>query len=369
MELAQFGPVAKRLYESGAMDIRLEEDTEFSLPVAVRRSDAQYDAVFLYQRPPAEGDSATPRPFAWALFEADTGDVALLARCDLVDFVPAGRYPPDHAMTLALPKALTQKKLQSLMEKLLEAYGDIRTFAFEESLTRQQAAAVSSYKDLFQKLSYPAHYPFYHALSPAFFHWLRLPLPGGAAESAGQAATELQKDGYQLLILENLQQLVRQFQDKIAVDDHKERLFDELHRELQDYKNDLLGALTQSLERDIIQVIDDVCKSVEACREKEPTAENYRHLLELFAGVETDLCDLLYRHGVEPYTVDAVDVTRQKILSTVRTDRPELDKTIAASHARGWEKDGKTIRPERISVYVYSTDSADTGKGESIVHE
>lgn len=353
MELADFGQVVRRIREKNNMDIGFGEDVAFSLPVVARRGAEQYDAMFLYQNPPEEKTAAAPRPFAWVLLDAATGRVALISRCDLVDFLPEGRYPPGAELPMP-PLKVTGKKLAAMRDRVLEAYGEIRAFSFEEQLSRPQAATVSVYKDLFGKLTYPAHYPFYHALSPVFFHWLRMPLPKESAGDPSGGQADLSKDGYQLVILENLQQLVRQFQDKIATDAHKELLFNEMHRELQEYKNDLLGALTQGLERDIIRVIDDLGKSMEAYRVKEPDAGNYARLLALFEGVETDLTDLLYRHGVEPYVQDGIDVTRQKVVHTIATGEPALDKTVAARLARGWEKDGKVIRPERVSVYVYN---------------
>lgn len=353
MELIEFTQIARHILEGNHMDIRFGENTEFSLPVAVRRDEKQFDAMFLYENPAEGSKKESPRPFAWVLLDACTGNVALLCRCDLVDFMSPGRYPMDCMLPMEMPKPLPLKKQTALRDKLFEAYEEIRGFVFEENLTRPQAAAVSAYKEHFRKLIYGSHYPFYHALSPAFFHWLRMPLPKEALLEPSDLQSGLQSDGYQLLILENLQQLVRQFQEKIAVDNHKERLFDQLHRELQDYKNDMLNNLTQSMELDIIQVIDAVCKSVEAFQDKDCTPENSGRLLGLLEGVETDLCDLLYRHGVEPYTLEGVDVTRQRIISTQPTADPALDKRVAAHLARGWEKAGKIIRPERISVYVY----------------
>lgn len=360
MQLSDFGQIAEQLLEQKGMDIRFGKDTLFSAPVALRRDHAQYDAMFLYARPPKEKDARSPRPFAWALLDAYTGKVSLLCRCDLVDFMPPGSYPADSTLPMTLPKPVTARKLIGYNEKLMEVYEEIRGFAFEEPLTRSQATAVTTYKDLFGRLTYTAHYPFYYALSPAFFHWLRMPLPQEALMEPTRLSAELNNSGSQYLVLQNLQQLVKLFQDKISEDQHKEKLFDELHYELQQYKNDFYGSLTIGLERDVIQVIDDVVKSVQRYRSLEPTAENYGKLLSLLSGVETDLEDLLYRHGVEPFADKDVDVTRQKILNAIPTEDPGKDKRIAESLARGWEKSGKIIRPQRVSVYVYNKGENET---------
>lgn len=353
MELAQFTPIARRMMDGLSIDVHFGAGSAFSLPVAMRRDETQYDAMFLFEKPDKPAGTQSPRPYAWMLLDAATNKVALFCRCDLVDFMPGDRYPAGCLLPMEEPKSSVGKKKSVMQDKLLAAYEEIREFAFEENLTRPQAAAVSTYKEMFQKLIYPSHYPFYHALSPAFFHWLRMPLPKEALMDPKTPMSELQSNGYQLLILENLQQLVRQFQDKIAGDGRKDALLDEMHRELQEYKGDLLNTLTLSLERDIIQTIDHIGKAVDAYRKKDPSAEEYGRLLSMLSGVETDLTDLLYRHGVEPYTVDGLDVGRQKIVSTVPTEEMGRDKTIAARLARGWEKGDRIIRPERVSVYVY----------------
>jgi molecular chaperone GrpE (heat shock protein) len=352
LELAKFEAIAKQIREKHSLDIGFGENVDFSLPVVVRRDAAQYDAMFFFERPKTSDGVLSPRPFAWVLLDAVSGQISLLSRCDLVDFMPEGRLPMGSQIPMTLPRDQSPKKVAAMQEKAIEAYEEIRAFAFQEKLSRSEANLVSVYKDLFGRITYPAHYAFYHALSPVFFHWLRMPLPMEAAGDRPADESAIMRDNYQLLILENLRQLVIQFDNKIQSDNHKEQLFDEMHRELQSYKNDLLGALTLSMERDVIQIIDDVAKSMEAYRGREPTPDTYQKLLSLFEGVETDLCDLLYRHGVEPYTGDTVDVARQKVVHTVPTNDPSLDKTIAARLARGWEKEGKIIRPERVSGYV-----------------
>jgi molecular chaperone GrpE (heat shock protein) len=285
-----------------------------------------------------------------------TGKLAVLADCEIMDFAAEDLLPPAEVTGgfKDSEKELTPKKLAQMRARLNDCYDELRGFAFSETLSPEQAAVVEEYRQLFIKLSSPAHYPFYYALSPGFFDWLRLPLPLHRA-SADIDGQEIFEDASQALILGSLGELVTQFKEKIQTDAHKQSLFDEMHAELREYKNGMLDRLTQAMELDVIKLIDDVERSVAAFSAKQESPEDYSRLFAVLAGVATDLEDLLYRHGVEPYRLpgDGVDVLRQKILSTTQTADPTLDKRVAKRISRGWEKQGKIIRPERISVYLY----------------
>jgi molecular chaperone GrpE (heat shock protein) len=327
----------------------LAEGASYSLPVSAQRAGRLFDALFLFK--PELGLSA--RPTGWMLLDCRTGKLAVLADCEIMDFALPDLLPPKEAAAAYL-KDLTPKKQAQLRARINDCYDEMRGFAFSDTMTPHEADIVKEYKELFLTLSAPEHYPFYYALSPAFFTWLRLPLPLHKA-SAALEDQKLLEDPAQAVILGSLSELVTRFRDKIETDAHKQSLFDEMHAELQEYKNGMLDKLTLSMELDVIKLIDDVERSIAVFSARQSSPEDYGRLFAILAGVATDLEDLLYRHGVEPYRVstDKVDVTRQKILSTTDTGDASLDKKVAKRMSRGWEKQGKIIRPERISVYLY----------------
>lgn len=331
----------------------VEDGTQYSLPVAVQRAGRQFDALFLYS--PQDGPDS--RPTGWLMLDSHSGKLAVLADCDVMDFAAPDLLAPGVSENGHI-KNLTPKKEAQLRAKISDCYDEIRQFAFMEPLERAQAATVTAYKDAFLKFIRPWHYPFYYALSPHFFQWLRLPFPTHKASLNPQDKPVLEEPT-QLLILQNLQNLVYRFENKIQVDQHKQELFDDLHAELQEYKKGMLEQLTLALERDVIKLVDDVSKSIGVFSEKPPSPDNYDKLFIMLQGFGTDLEDLLYRHGVEPYENSGgdVDVLRQKVLSTVPTDDPGLDRKIAGRLSRGWEKQGRIISPERISVYLYQKEN------------
>jgi hypothetical protein len=59
-----------------------------------------------------------------------------------------------------------------------------------------------------------------------------------------------------------LAKLTEEFETKIQYDQHKEKIIDHLHAELQKYKGDLLGKLLQPVLLDVISIIDDFNKQI-----------------------------------------------------------------------------------------------------------
>ena len=131
----------------------------------------------------------------------------------------------------------------------------------------------------------------------------------------------------------------------------RERVVDRLHAELQEYKQDLLLKVMRPLFVDLIQLHDDIGKMQEAAGEAGPEGETVRPLLD---SIRTGIEDILYRQGVEPFEQEqgAFDARRQRAVTTVPTEDPELNKTIAARLRKGFQAGEKVIRPEVVSVYT-----------------
>ena len=335
-----------------------------SLPMALpaQPEGAHCDTLFFYDEAPGLG-----RPFAWATFRPEKGELLSFSHCEQRDFIPTAEYPLDASLSLRLPQFLTPSQAADGRRELFALYERLRAFLLSPSLSQEEADLRNRYAILFEAYAYLEHRPFYKALSPAFIEWLGLAWEGASARPDSpeakpdppKAPPEIPKptaapegESGLFALLGELRQL---FLQKIQTDAHKQTLFDEMHAELQQHKNNLLEALTRPIEEDVIRLIDDIEKSMEAYRTRQFTADNYRRMFSLFEGVKTDLVDLLYRAGIEPFTQEgnSVEVGRQKIIATLPTEKKRLDKKVAARHARGWEKNGKVIRQERVSVYLY----------------
>lgn len=154
-------------------------------------------------------------------------------------------------------------------------------------------------------------------------------------------------------LLEQVSALNKKFDQKIKTDMHKAEMFDNMHKELTQYKNGLITQVINNILIDIIQIIDINDKNISLFENQDYSEENYEKIIKILKGISEDLTDVLYRQSVEPYTLDEIDVKRQKILQVIPTNDISLDRTIAKKIVPGYEKDGKTIRPERISIYKY----------------
>lgn len=171
----------------------------------------------------------------------------------------------------------------------------------------------------------------------------------GEQETGGTAAVQLEQ------LLAAVGALQEQFAEKIAVDAHKNTLFDKMHEELVRYQNGVLDRLVESMALDIIQLVDSTKQSVSFYEEKEVTEDSYKSLLGVVKGIIEDLGDILYRQSIETYQVagDEVNVRRQKIIQTIPTDDCSKENLVAERTADGYEKEGKVLRPERIKIFKY----------------
>lgn len=156
-------------------------------------------------------------------------------------------------------------------------------------------------------------------------------------------------------IHQQLEQIRQEFQSKLKYDAHKDKLIDNLHRELQDHKGDILKKYLRSIVMDIIQLIDNTRKLAGHYKTRKLSEKDSPKLLRLLEDIPSDMEDIFYRQGINTYTCKekTFDATRQKILKTVETSDISKDKTVAASIRPGYEWDGQIIRPEMVAVYVF----------------
>jgi molecular chaperone GrpE len=148
--------------------------------------------------------------------------------------------------------------------------------------------------------------------------------------------------------LDGLQTL---FDREIRAEATREKVVDRLHAELQEYKQGLILGILRPVFVDLIQLHDDIGKIVAG--QAEPS-EDAARLVELMRGFQQGIEDILYRQGVEPFTVedDAFDPRRQRAFATVPTDDPDQAKRVAARLRKGFRSGEKVIRPEIVSVYA-----------------
>jgi len=144
------------------------------------------------------------------------------------------------------------------------------------------------------------------------------------------------------------------FERELRAEANRERVIDRLHAELQDYKQDLLLKVQRPIFVDLIQLHDDVGKMAAARPSTEAENEVSASFRGIMESVQTAIEDILYRQGVEPFSLETCefDPRRQRALSTTATDDPALNKTVATRIRKGFAAGEKLIRPELVSVFL-----------------
>ena len=174
--------------------------------------------------------------------------------------------------------------------------------------------------------------------------------PESAADSTPRIIAAISQLG--TLVEHRLTGLQMLFDREIRAEATRERIVDRLHAELQEYKQDFLLRVQWPIFIDLIQLHDDIGKMIEAQPADEPDqAAALRGTLE---SIRTAIEDTLYRQGVEPFQHEGEDFDprRQRSVSTVPTDDPERNKTIAGRLRPGFQAGEKLIRPEIVSVHI-----------------
>lgn len=288
------------------------------------------------------GDPLIPRPYAWFTLDAVTGDMLCYYRCTVKDFLDADRYPADCRVSnqVGCPGKEAYKAASARFKEVYEQVRRLYWQGRREGFSPAEAAAREEYVKLFAQVIRMGQQPMYQALASDFFHWLGM---GGAAAANPQEES----------LREALDRLARLFESKIHTDAHKEKLFDNMHRELISFRNGVNSKPLISMAIDVITLIDGIDKMYKNLCAKEDEAQRLKAAMTMLLDNRQELEDILYRASFEPYSCpgDTVDTKRQRIVAYEKTDDPNKVNRIAARLGDGYEYEGTIIRPERIKIY------------------
>jgi len=183
-----------------------------------------------------------------------------------------------------------------------------------------------------------------------------------AQATTDDASTDL-LDALQAIRAE-LEELSRGFDSKLKYDAHKNKVIDDLHQSLQDYRDGLLKKYLKRIFSDVIKIVDDVRKLTGHYREQPFTEENSAKLIQYLDDVAHDLEDIFAWEGVVSFNTesDILDPVRQRVVNKIETTEPAKDKLIAQRLRPGYEWDGKIIRPEIVSIYICNNESSPDNK-------
>lgn len=163
---------------------------------------------------------------------------------------------------------------------------------------------------------------------------------------------------------EQVEQMNQLFLQKIAHTTHEEKIVDQMHAELQKYKQDMYAQLVRPILLDMMEIRDSILR-MSANYAAKPEGEQAIPL-KTFSDYAYDIQDVLEKNNIAIYDSkegDEFNPIRQKAVKKVPTPTEEQHGKVAESLSSGYEYLGKTISPEKVAVYVY--EKPVTMEGES----
>ena len=143
----------------------------------------------------------------------------------------------------------------------------------------------------------------------------------------------------------------------------KDAMIEKLHKELEDYRQDVADRSVQQFIKSIIKVKKDMDKVISSAKfatmSSEELQDEYIHIFE-------DITDLLEMENVDFYITPVGEEFDKKIHvgKAEKTDNPDLDKTIKESISEGYMRKGKVFIHESVKVYCYKEPNLGGEKNE-----
>lgn len=159
---------------------------------------------------------------------------------------------------------------------------------------------------------------------------------------------------HQKQILEQIDFLNKLFQARIRYTDHEEKVIDQMHKELQKYKEDMYAQLVRPILLDVIEVRDSILRMSGAYLTKPEGEQNIPN--KVFADYALDLQDILEKNQVEVYRSkprDSFEPLKQRIIKKVVIQDETMHGRVAESLSCGYSYKGQAISPEKIAIYFW----------------
>lgn len=159
-------------------------------------------------------------------------------------------------------------------------------------------------------------------------------------------------------IIDNIHQAIAQlqkdFEVKVKYDESKERTINALHKELQDYREDMVFKILRPLIMDITSIYDHLQLLTKKYGNLSESNSANSIASELTSFTE-EIEEIVSRYGFKFYQNDSetYDRSKQKAQKIINTDDSTLDKQIVEHLRMGLQYQERIVRPETVSVYRY----------------
>lgn len=153
------------------------------------------------------------------------------------------------------------------------------------------------------------------------------------------------------IIVSNIQILQDGFNTKIKYDLHKDEIIDNMHSELQKYKNDIILKSVNPIINDLIGLYDDFESSIIFYKGK----KNSESIIIILKDFQLTVFDILEKHDVFAFKSlnTSFDSKLQQAMKIIETNDSKKNLTIKKHIRIGFKRYDKVIRPERVEVFKY----------------
>lgn len=144
------------------------------------------------------------------------------------------------------------------------------------------------------------------------------------------------------------------FIEKIQYSEHEKRIVDQMHAELQKYKEDMYAQLIRPILLDLIEIRDSIIRLRSIYQEKAEGEQDIPN--KIFSGYAFDIQDILEKNDVMIYQTSIGETfvpVKQKAIKKTATDKKELHGKVAESISSGYAYNDRILSAEKVAVYYY----------------
>jgi len=160
--------------------------------------------------------------------------------------------------------------------------------------------------------------------------------------------------------------LEKLFEAKILRTVNEEKIVDQMHRELQKYKEDMYSQLVRPILLDMIEMRNSILRVAKAHSNKPENDQNIP--LKTFALYAYDIQEILEKNNIEIFkSEEKSDFTpiRHRVIKKIATEDQSLHSKVAESLSDGYNYNDKTISAEKIAVFYYEPSQVQTTKNNN----
>ena len=156
-------------------------------------------------------------------------------------------------------------------------------------------------------------------------------------------------------IRDRIEALHEAFEMKIKYDTVKDKVIDDLHREVRTYRDDFVFKLLRPVFLDLIAMHDDISSIVRHTPVDENGNPELATMVDNLVSFQVTVEEILSRNGIEVYSDPGDELLpgRQRATRMTPTDQPDLHMKLSERVRKGFAYGSRVLRPEMVHVYRY----------------